>query len=92
MAEEDGIPVWTQRAFERHAQTALVLLLVALLIWVGKTTQDTSVQIAQLHVHIENLQRQAVPTAQKFKEIEVRLDSIERQLQSIRDKQEHNSN
>ena len=92
MAEEDGIPVWTQRAFERHAQTALVLLLVALLIWVGKTTQDTSVQIAKLHVHIENLQRQAVPTAQKFKEIEVRLDSIERQLQSIRDKQEHNSN
>lgn len=92
MAEEDGIPVWTQRAFERHAQTALVLLLVALLIWVGKTTQDTAVQIAQLHIHIENLQRQTLPTNQKFKEIEVRLDSIERQLQSIRDKQNHDSN
>ena len=76
------------RAFERHAQTALVMLIVALLIWVGKTTQDTSVTIAQLHIHIENLQKQTAPTNQKFKEIEIRLDSIERQLQSIRDKQE----
>jgi peptidoglycan hydrolase CwlO-like protein len=78
------------RAFERHAQTALVMLIVALLLWVGKTTQDTSVTIAQLHIHIENLQKQTAPTNQKFREIEIRLDSIEKQLQSIRDKQENN--
>ena len=39
-------------AFERHAQTALVLLLVALLLWVGKTTQTTSVEIAKLRVEL----------------------------------------
>jgi len=39
-------------AFERHAQTALVLLLVALLIWVGSTTQDTAVEIAKLRVEL----------------------------------------
>ena len=89
MAEEDKIPVWTQCAFERHAQTALVLLLVALLIWVGKTTQDTSVAIAQLKVQIQHLQSQTAPTTQKFREIEKRLDSIERKLQSISDRQEH---
>ena len=76
------------RAFERHAQTALVLLVVALLAWVGKTTQETAVTIAKLHVHVETLQRQTAPTNQKFKEIEKRLDSIEKQLQSISDKQE----
>lgn len=76
------------RAFERHAQTALVLLVVALLAWVGKTTQETAVTIAKLHVHVDTLQRQTAPTTQKFREIEKRLDSIERQLQSISDKQE----
>lgn len=78
----------TQRSFERHAQTALVLILVALLVWVGKTTQDTAVAIAQVKVEIQHLQRQTEPTSRKFREIEVRLDSIERQLQSISDKQE----
>ena len=38
--------------FERHAQTALVLLLVALLAWVGATTQKTSVAIAELRVEV----------------------------------------
>ena len=38
--------------FERHAQTALVLLLVALLLWVGSTTQKTSVAIAELRVEL----------------------------------------
>ena len=38
--------------FERHAQTALVLLLVALLAWVGQTTQKTAVAIAELRVEL----------------------------------------
>jgi peptidoglycan hydrolase CwlO-like protein len=78
------------RAFERHAQTALVLLVVALLVWVGKTTQETAVTIAKLHVHVETLQRQTGPTNQKFSDIEKRLDSIERQLQTISNKQQEN--
>jgi len=39
-------------SFERHAQTALVLLLVALLVWVGSTTQQTSVAIAELRIEV----------------------------------------
>ena len=42
----------TPNAFERHAQTALVLLLVALLLWVGGTTQKTAVSVAELRVEI----------------------------------------
>lgn len=42
-------------AFERHAQTALVLLLVALLLWVGSTTQDTSVAVAEMRIEISYL-------------------------------------
>jgi peptidoglycan hydrolase CwlO-like protein len=76
------------RAFERHAQTALVLLIVALLVWVGKTAQETAVTMASLRVEIQHLQKQTEPTNRKFREIEKRLDSIEKQLQSISDKQE----
>ena len=39
-------------SFERHAQTALVLLLVALLVWVGGTTQKTDVAIAELRAEV----------------------------------------
>lgn len=43
------------RVFERHAQTAGVLLLVALLLWVGNTTQTTSVAVAKMGVEITYL-------------------------------------
>ena len=43
------------RAFERHAQTALVLLLVALLLWVGNTTQQTAVTVAEMRVEMAYL-------------------------------------
>ena len=39
-------------AFERHAQTALVLLLVALLAWVGNTTRKKTVAVAQMQVEL----------------------------------------
>lgn len=42
-------------AFERHTQTALVMLLVALLLWVGNTTQQTSIEVAELKVEIRYL-------------------------------------
>ncbi len=41
--------------FERHTQTALVLLLVALLLWVGSTTQSTAVSVAEMRVEIAYL-------------------------------------
>lgn len=55
MAESDSEGNQVTRAFERHAQTALVLLLVALLLWVGSTTQDTAVAVAEMRVEIAYL-------------------------------------
>lgn len=46
------------RTLERHAQTALTVLVVALLGWVGLTTQETQVKVAQLTVEIEQIQSQ----------------------------------
>lgn len=40
---------------ERHAQTVLVLLLVALLLWVGNTTQGTAVAVAEMRVELSYL-------------------------------------
>lgn len=48
---------------ERHAQSLLTLLAVALLIWVGSTTQDAAVKIAALEVQVNSLQtRIALPS------------------------------
>jgi len=43
--------------FERHAQTALVLLLVTILIWVGNTTQNTAVAVAEMRIELAYLKR-----------------------------------
>lgn len=66
--------------FERHAQTALVMLLVALLVWVGKTVQDTAIAVGRMQVEVSQLQAQIAKPDSKFKEIELRLQTIEKQL------------
>ncbi len=43
-------------AFERHAQTALTLIMVALILWVGSATQATQIKVAELTVQVNNLQ------------------------------------
>ena len=43
---------------ERHAQTIMALIVVALLIWVGQTTQATAVKVATLEAKIISLQEQ----------------------------------
>lgn len=42
-------------AFERHAQTGLTVVLVALLVWVGSTTQTTQIKLAELAIEVKNL-------------------------------------
>lgn len=70
-------------AFERHAQTALVLLLVALLLWVGSTTQETSVSVAELRVEIAYLKVSVerphahVELAQSIQDIRQRVTALE---------------
>ena len=71
-------------ALERHAQTALVMLLVALLLWVGSTVQRTQITVAQVQTELRFMQQKLNEPNTKFKEIEKRLDSIEQQLNSIK--------
>jgi len=49
------IPPPVVQTMERHAQSVLVIVIVALLIWVGNTTQNTSIQVATLQVEVEQL-------------------------------------
>jgi len=46
--------------FERHAQTVLTLLVCALLTWVGYSTHQNQIQLAQLTIRIEFLQQQVI--------------------------------
>jgi len=65
---------------ERHAQTVIVLVVVALLLWVGSTTQQTAIAVAKLSVDVAYLQAEVQKPNTKFEEIEERLDRIEQQL------------
>ena len=38
--------------FERHVQTVIAVLLGALLIWVGTTTNATSIAVAEMKIEI----------------------------------------
>ena len=69
---------------ERHAQTVLVVILGAILLWVGSTVQTTAVSVAQLQVQVATLQIEVRRPDGKFGEIERRLDLIERGLQEIK--------
>lgn len=60
--------------FERHAQTALVLLLVGLLMWVGNTTQATAVAIGSMRVEIAFLKAAAAAPPPQYVELSKRVD------------------
>jgi tRNA(Phe) wybutosine-synthesizing methylase Tyw3 len=77
---DDGVRI------ERHAQTVIVLIMVALLLWVGATTQQTAINVAKLGVDVTYLQQQVAKPDSKFREIEVRLDRIESQLTQLQSK------
>ncbi len=46
----------SESVFEKHVQTGIQIVLVALLIWMVGTTQQTSVDVARMTVQIELLQ------------------------------------
>ncbi len=68
-------------AFERHAQTVLVLVLVALLLWVGKTTQDTAVSIAEMRVELTFLKRE-VQQQHPHEDLYRRVERLEEENQN----------
>ena len=69
---------------ERHAQSILVLVLVALLVWVGSTTQQTAISVAQLQIQVTQLQVEVRRPETKFVDLEKRLDQIDRSLQELK--------
>ena len=72
------------RGLERHAQTVIVLILTALLLWVGTTTQDMSVAIAKLEVEMKYLRETPHPVdVNQLTQIESRLQAIEIQLAGL---------
>lgn len=75
-------PVKLTPGLERHAITVLVLVIVALILWVGSNVQQAQVQLAAIEVELNYIKEQTTNDNNKFHEIEKRLDSIERQLQS----------
>ena len=68
--------------FERHAITILTMVIVALILWVGNSVQQTQVQLAAIEVDLQYIKQNTLHDNNKFHEIEKRLDNIERQLQS----------
>jgi outer membrane murein-binding lipoprotein Lpp len=65
------------KAFERHAQTGLVLLVVALLAWVGLTVNENQIKLAELSIQVQNLNNQvAAPTA-RVNDLTRRIELIE---------------
>lgn len=74
-------------AFERHAQTALVLVLVALLLWVGQTTQRTAVVVAEMRVEVAFLKAYHSGPSSEFQEMAKRVDILERLVLTMEQRQ-----
>ena len=64
-------------SFERHAQTALVLLVVALLGWVGLTVNRNQLELAKLTIQVENLNDTVTTPPARLEDLVRRVDMIE---------------
>ena len=74
---------------ERHLQTLIVIIIVGLLGWVGTTVQSTEVAVAKLTVELEFLKEEMRIPNERFANFEKRLDSIETQLNNIKNQMEN---
>ena len=79
------------RTFERHAQTALVLLIVGLLGWIATTVQNTTVVLARVDTRLTSVEREVLENSDSntsdaitFRDIEQRLASLETEVQAMR--------
>jgi len=64
---------------ERHAQTGLTLLAVMLLGWVGLTTQETQVRVAELTVKVAHLRDAFNAPATRVDDLTRRIERLERE-------------
>lgn len=79
------------RAFETHAQTALVVLITGLLGWIALTVQETTVVMARVDTRLTNVEREVIDNAEAntsdavtFRDIEKRLAALETEVQGLR--------
>lgn len=68
---------------ERHAITALTLVIVALILWVGNGVQQNQIRLAAIEVELTYIKAGMNTEFSKFTDIERRLDAIERSLQLL---------
>ncbi len=64
-------------SMERHAQTALVLIVVALLSWVGLTVNRNQLELAKLTIQVENLNDAVTTPPARLDDVIRRVDTIE---------------
>lgn len=68
------------RALERHVQTALVVLIVALLTWMASTIHENSLQLAAVAARLESIRE----TDKELYDVEKRLARVEAELAALR--------
>ena len=77
----------TAAGWERPAITVLTMLIVALILWVGNSVQQTRVEMAAIQVELSYIKQGIINESNSFMEIEGRHDqlfnSIESRLDSI---------
>ena len=73
-------------SMERHLQSIIVIIIVGLLGWVGVTVQQTQVAVSAIGVEIEYLKIEVMKPEVRFREIEIRLDRIDRTLGQLEEK------
>lgn len=66
------------RALERHAQTGLTVLVVGLLGWVGLTTQETQIKIAQITTELAQIKAH-------IEEPRLRVEDVVRRVERLED-------
>lgn len=74
-------------ALERHAQTVLVLLLVALLLWVGNTTQNTAVAVAEMRVELAFLKATVAKPALEHADCTKQLADLRKRVAGLEDRE-----
>lgn len=86
MSEDKEIKI--SPGVERHAISILTVVIVALIMWVGNSVQQTQITLGQIEIELQYIKKSITNDRNKFQKIEDRLDSIERELRSIKDKTE----
>lgn len=62
---------------EQHWQTGLTILVVALLCWVGLTTQNTQVEVARIAEKVTNLEKNQMRPNHRIDELDRRVRVLE---------------